>query len=71
MCFDLETGKVVLRHNITRFPMPERVIKIINNWGKLQNNAGSKNKMEFWDHMKNNYYWENVDLDVSDGKVEV
>ena len=54
MCFDLETGKVVLRRTITRFPMPERVIKIINYWGKSQKNAGFKNKLEFWDIMKKN-----------------
>ena len=55
MCFDLETGQVVLRQTITRLPIPERVIKIINNWGKSQNTAGFKNKLEFWDRMKNKY----------------
>ena len=33
MCFDLETCKAVLRRNITRLKMPERVIKFINDWG--------------------------------------
>ena len=31
--FDLEIGKVLLRRTITRLPMPERVIKFINDWG--------------------------------------
>ena len=26
---------------------------------------------KFWDRMKNQYDWDNEDLDVSDGKVEV
>ena len=69
MCFDLETGKVVLRRTITRLPIPERVIKIINDWVKLQKTAGFKNKLEFWGRMKNKYDWDNEDLDVSDGKV--
>ena len=51
--------------------MPERVIKVINDWGKSQKTAGFKNKLELWDHMKNKYDWKNEDLDVSDGKVEI
>ena len=50
--------------------MPDCVIKIINNRGKLQKTAGFKNKLEFWDRMKNKYDWENEDLDVSDGNFE-
>ena len=53
MCFELEIRKVVLIRTITRLPMPECVIKIINNRGKLQKTAGFKNKLEFWDCMKN------------------
>ena len=71
MCFDLETGKVVLRRTITILPMPDPVISSINDWGKSQKNAGFKNKLELWDRMKNKYDWENEDLDVSDGKFEV
>ena len=71
MCFDLETGKMVLRRTITRLTMLERVINIINDWGKSQKNAGFKNKLEFWYRMKNKYDWENEYLDVSYGKVEV
>ena len=71
MCFDLETGKVVLRHTISRLRIPERVIKINNYWGKPHKNAGFKNNLEFWDCMKNKYDWDNGDLDVSDGKFEV
>ena len=69
--FYLEAGKVLLRRAITRLSIPDRVIKIINNWVKSQKNAGFKNKLEFWYRMKNIYDWENEYLDVSDGKVEV
>ena len=69
--FDLETGKVVLRQTITILPMPERVIKVIHDWGNLQKTAGFKNNLEFWYRMKNQYDWENEDLYVSDGKVEI
>ena len=71
MCFELDTGKVVLRRIITILPMPERAIKIINDWGELQKNSGFNNKLEFWDRMKKIYHWENEDVYMSDGKYEV
>ena len=49
VCFELETGRVILRRVIKVLPMPDSVIKIINNWGKSQKNADFKNKLEFWD----------------------
>ena len=51
--------------------MPDRVIKVVNNWGKSQKNVNLKNRFEFWDCLKQKYNWENEDLDVSDGNVEV
>ena len=33
VCFDLETGRVVLRRNIKVLPMPDSVIQVINDWG--------------------------------------
>ena len=56
---------------ITRLPMPERAIKVINDLGKFQKNSGFKNNMEFWDLMKIKYDWENEYLDAYDGKVEI
>ena len=52
VCFDLETGRVVLRRVIKVLPMPDSIIKIINDWGKSQKNADFRNKLEFWDHLK-------------------
>ena len=71
MCFDLEIVSVVSRQTIKRLPMPDRVINVINDWGKSQENTEFKNKLEFWDCPRKKYDWENEDLDVSDGKVEV
>ena len=70
VCFDLETGKVVLRRVIKTLPMPESVIRVINAWGKSQKNADFKDKFEFWDRMQRKYDWENADLDIGDGKLE-
>ena len=69
VCFDLETGRVVIRRNIKVLPMPDSVIQVINNQGKSQKNTDFKNKLEFWDRLKQKYDWENEDLDLGDGKV--
>ena len=50
--------------------MPDRKIKVINDWGKSQKNANFKNRLEFWDPLKQKFDWDNDDLDVSEGKVE-
>ena len=70
VCFDLETGKVVFRRTITRLPIPTSIIQIINNRLKSQKNADFKNKLEFWDRLKQKYDWENDDLDVTEGNVD-
>ena len=70
VCFDLETGKVVLQRVIRILPMPESVICVVNAWGKSQKNTDFKNKCEFWDRMKREYDWENDDFDVGDAKLE-
>ena len=70
ICFDLETGRVVLRRNIKVLPMPDSVIQVINDWGKARKNTDFKNKLEFWDRLKQKHDWENEDLDLGNGKVE-
>ena len=49
VCFDPETGRVVLRRVIKVLPMTDSVIKVINDWGKSQKNMDFKNQLEFWD----------------------
>ena len=53
-----------------RLPMLTSIIQVINNWGKSQKNADFRNKLEFWDILKQKYDWENDDLDVTKGKVD-
>ena len=56
VCFDLKTGRVVLRRVIKILPMPDIFIQLINNWGKSQNKITDfKNKIEFWDRTERKY----------------
>ena len=34
--------------------MPTSIIQVINKWGKSHKNAEFKNKLEFWDRLKQN-----------------
>jgi hypothetical protein len=52
VCFDLETGGVVLCRVIKVLPMPDSIIEVINNWGKSQKNEDFRNKLEFWVKIK-------------------
>ena len=33
-CFDLETGKAVIRRRVVQLPLPNRMLKEANAWGK-------------------------------------
>ena len=70
VCFDLETGKVVFRRTITWLPMPTSIIHVINNWGNSQKKADFKNKLEFWDRLKQKYDWDNDDHNVTKGNFD-
>eukprot|EP00957_Ditylum_brightwellii_P165894 12630193-Ditylum_brightwellii.AAC.1 len=50
--------------------MPDSIIEVINNWGKSKKKKNFRNKLEFWDRLKQKYSWVNDDLDLEYGKVE-
>jgi len=43
-CFDLGTGKVVVRRTIKVLPMPDRVLKALNAWGKSPKNLAYRTR---------------------------
>ena len=71
-CFDLETGKVVIRRTINEvIPMPTRVIKSINQWGqKGQKVEQYGNKLEFLNQTKKKFDWNNEEINETEGLVE-
>ena len=48
-CYDLLTGKVVVRRTIKVLPMPERLLRLANQWGKSSRSEQYGNKLEFLD----------------------
>ena len=69
-CFDIKTGKVVTRRSFTEFPMPDRVIKKVNHWGKTQKNLKYGRNVEFLNRSREQFSWENKELDEEVGLVE-
>ena len=61
--FDLKTGKVVTRRTFDRLPMPDRVLKIVNEWGKGTKVIKYGSKLEFLNRHQEKFNWENGELD--------
>ena len=68
-CFDIKTGKVMIRRTFDTLPMPDRVLKLVNIWGKNSKNKAHKNKLEFLDRMGEKFDWDNKDLDDTKEKL--
>ena len=68
--FDIKTGKVKKPRTISVFPMPDRVLKLVNQWGQRSQREEVQNKLEFLNRLKQRYDWDNDDLEDDEGLVE-
>ena len=64
--FDLVTGVVEKPRSVTPFPMPDRVINIVNAWGRRYQKEEQLNKMEFLNNKKLKFDWDNDELNETD-----
>ena len=67
--FDLITGKVKKPRTITKYPMPNRIIKLANGWGLRFQKEENKQKLIFMNRHKQRYDWDNEDLDIEERLV--
>ena len=56
-CFDLLTGKVVVCWTIRELPIPDRVLRLANHWGKESRTVEYGNKLEFLNRLKEKFDW--------------
>ena len=68
--FDLKTGVVKKPRSVTRFPCPDRVIALVNAWGRRYQKAERANKIEFLNRQKLKFDWDNDELDESEPLIE-
>ena len=64
--FDICTGKVKKPRTITILPVPDRVIVLVNKWGKRFQRESQRHKLEFLNRHKDKYAWDNDDLEDND-----
>ena len=60
-CFDPVTGKVVVQCTINVLPMPDKIIKKLNWWGRSKKNMAFQNKLELLNRHGIQFDWDNED----------
>ena len=61
-CFDLKTGKVVVRRVADQIPWPESMIKIASAWSRKSKKLIMKDSVQFLNRKGENFDWGNVKL---------
>ena len=69
-CFDLLTGKLIIRRTVEAVPYPDRIIRPANSWGKQSQSKQFGNKLEFFNRNKVKYDWDNEEIEESKALVE-
>jgi hypothetical protein len=69
--FDINTGVVKKPHTITPLPMPDRVIAVIEDWGRHHQKEDKVSTLEFLNQKGQQYDWDNDDLEYGEGLIEL
>ena len=68
--FCLKTGLVLKRRKIIPLPVPDRVIKKVNQWGVRSKREEYGKKLKFLNRNRQKYDWDNDELNDEEGLVE-
>jgi hypothetical protein len=68
--FDINTCVVKKPRTITPLPMPDRVIIVIEDWGRRHQKEDRAKTIEFLNRKRQQYDWENDDLKDNEGLIE-
>jgi hypothetical protein len=68
--FDINTGVVKKPHTVTLLPMPDRVIKVVNDWGCCHTKEDITHSLTFLNCKKELYGWDNDNLQDNKGLIE-
>ena len=69
-CFDLITGKVIMRRTIKVLLRPGIILKLANRWRESSRSQQYGNKLEFLDRKKARFDWDNEVIEEDEGLVE-
>ena len=62
MCFDLETGKLVVRRIAKQIPWPDRMLKIASEWGRKSKKLVMRDSIQFLNRKGKKFNWDNDEL---------
>jgi hypothetical protein len=68
--FDIYTGVVKKPRTITPLPMPDRVIAVIEDWGRRHQKEDKASTLEFLNQKRQQYDWDNDDIEYEEGLIE-
>jgi hypothetical protein len=68
--FDINTGVVRKPHTVTLLPMPDRVIKVVNDWGCCHAKEDITHSLTFLNCKKELYDWDNDSLQDDKGLIK-
>ena len=61
-CFDLETGKVIIRRRVVQLPFPNIMLKKATAWGEKSKAQITKDSIQFLNRMGEKFDWENDEV---------
>jgi hypothetical protein len=68
--FDINTGVVKKPCTVTLLPMPDRVVKVVNDWGCRHAKEGITHSLTFLNRKKELYDWDNDNLQDNEGLIK-
>ncbi len=68
--FDNNTGIVKKPRTITPLPMPDRVITVVEDWGRRHIKENNSTKLKFLNQIRQQYDWDNEDLEYNKGLIK-
>ena len=73
-CFDLDTGKLVVRRISKQIPWPDRMLKIACEWGRKSKKLVMKDSIQFLNRKGKKFDWDNnklYDLEVKKDPIKM
>ena len=68
--FDLKTGAAKKVRTVKSFPLPTRIIELVNAWGRRYQKEDKKDKLEFLNRQRLKYDWDNDELEYNERIVD-
>ena len=69
-CFDLKTGKLVVRRIAEQIPWPDRMLKVASEWGRKSKKLVMKDSVQFLNRKGEKFDWDNDEMSDLEVKTD-